>query len=397
MSRIEIQLKKEVHSGLAGVKAQLVGMAADITESAARAPMADPAGAVTTLIDASNQHAANAQKMAAAIHDVHARVAGLEKSTTAITSLQATVDSLDNAVKTALARISALGGSSPAIPTIADPAVARTAVADVRAIVEAVLNENGKRGRANNASTVEDGAKRHHMGIVVPAALALPTAPPAPDFASPAFMQPTPALQVLAPAAPVSAAPLAIAPAALPVAPPAPTALPPAPLLGSGLPRAPPHRDLYILLARAHFMGLEVKCCGVHLGTGGHKIDLRKGPERCKKDLPREHASKRSRVICNLADAAGPPRVRIDPAREVLLGPMDWEAKWNQTPRNLVLAVLGHATMRTARFTSRRGHDDVTAVIVFDAANVAEWFIGTWNGSPRTGFEQCTARAALNV
>ncbi|KAJ7234765.1 hypothetical protein B0H12DRAFT_1258577 [Mycena haematopus] len=33
-------------------------------------------------------------------------------------------------------------------------------------------------------------------------------------------------------------------------------------------------------LASIDFMGLEVKCCGVHLGTGGHKIDLRKGPER---------------------------------------------------------------------------------------------------------------------
>jgi hypothetical protein len=84
--------------------------------------------------------------------------------------------------------------------------------------------------------------------------------------------------------------------------------------------------------------------------------------------------------------------VKIDPAREVLFGPMDWEEKWNLTPRNLIMNVLTHNTMRNARFTSRRGPDDATAILVFDADNVASWFIATWNGSPRTGYEICTAR-----
>ncbi|KAJ7822331.1 hypothetical protein B0H14DRAFT_3875593 [Mycena olivaceomarginata] len=78
------------------------------------------------------------------------------------------------------------------------------------------------------------------------------------------------------------------------------------------------------------------------------------------------------------------------PARELRLGPMDWEKKWHVTPRNLILSVL--ATMRSARFTSRKGPDDETAVLVFEAESVATWFTAAWNNNSRVGYECCVAR-----
>jgi hypothetical protein len=48
--------------------------------------------------------------------------------------------------------------------------------------------------------------------------------------------------------------------------------------------------------------------------------------------------------------------------QEVLFGPMDWEKKWHIRPRNLIMSVI--ATMRSACFTSRKGLDDETAVLV---------------------------------
>ncbi|KAJ7036716.1 hypothetical protein C8F04DRAFT_1094184 [Mycena alexandri] len=38
--------------------------------------------------------------------------------------------------------------------------------------------------------------------------------------------------------------------------------------------------------------------------------------------------------------ASNPPRVHIDPAREVLLGPMDWEKVHHKPPRQLILNVV---------------------------------------------------------
>jgi hypothetical protein len=78
----------------------------------------------------------------------------------------------------------------------------------------------------------------------------------------------------------------------------------------------------------------------------------------------------------------------------VLLGPLNWEGKFNRAPHNLIMSVLGHNVMRTARFSSRRGPDEYTVIVTFEADAHAAWFITTWNGTPRMGYEICTARAA---
>ncbi|KAJ7846446.1 hypothetical protein B0H13DRAFT_1907780 [Mycena leptocephala] len=87
--------------------------------------------------------------------------------------------------------------------------------------------------------------------------------------------------------------------------------------------------------------------------------------------------------------SSGPPRVAIDPACEVLFGPMDWEKKWHLSPCNLIMSVL--ASMRSTRFTSRKGLDDDTAILVFEAESVATWFIAAWNSATRVGYECCVA------
>ncbi|KAJ7852203.1 hypothetical protein B0H14DRAFT_3866131 [Mycena olivaceomarginata] len=61
------------------------------------------------------------------------------------------------------------------------------------------------------------------------------------------------------------------------------------------------------------------------------------------------------------------------------VGPMDWERNWNRTPLQLINNIIGQPTMRNARFTSRRGSDDATAVLVFQEAAHASWFIDAWN------------------
>ncbi|KAJ7247501.1 hypothetical protein C8J57DRAFT_1359127 [Mycena rebaudengoi] len=86
-----------------------------------------------------------------------------------------------------------------------------------------------------------------------------------------------------------------------------------------------------------------------------------------------------------------PPRVPPNPAREAGLGPMDWQGDYGRAPRNLILAVLGKETMRTARFTSRKGADAQNVIVVFEADSVASWFIQAWNSNPRRGYECCFA------
>ncbi|KAJ6574595.1 hypothetical protein B0H19DRAFT_1124878 [Mycena capillaripes] len=83
------------------------------------------------------------------------------------------------------------------------------------------------------------------------------------------------------------------------------------------------------------------------------------------------------------------PAKRHAPA-VVLFGPMDWDKKWHLAPRNLILSVI--ATMRSARITSRKGPDEETAVLVFEAESVATWFIEAWNTNSRVGYECCIAR-----
>ncbi|KAJ7156752.1 hypothetical protein C8R46DRAFT_1294496 [Mycena filopes] len=203
----------------------------------------------------------------------------------------------------------------------------------LRAAVRDVLNENGKRTLEDPA--VDDPSKRQAALVVnIPATYAFPTPPPAPTFASPAFA--VPGMPALAPAPPAFLAP---APPAFPApAPaPAPASAPPAPpALASGPYPAPPQ--------------------------------------------------------------PGPPRPKSVPSREALFGPVTWgkDAKdIHQQPRQLVNSVLGFSLMRSVRYSSRRGPDDFTAILVFEADEVAQWFVTTWNNNPRLSYEIVVAR--LNV
>jgi hypothetical protein len=68
---------------------------------------------------------------------------------------------------------------------------------------------------------------------------------------------------------------------------------------------------------------------------------------------------------------------------------MDWEGQWNRNPLTLIDSVIGGDTIRAARFTSRKGPEDATAILVFDADAHASWFIGAWNTNARVGYECC--------
>ncbi|KAJ7900927.1 hypothetical protein B0H14DRAFT_2670341 [Mycena olivaceomarginata] len=338
-----VQLTNDLHEGLAGITAQVVGLAADMAEAGPRAPTAEEGSfAIPSLIEASNQLTSNFAKVGPVLqnitdrlHDVSSRVHELEKVPATITSLQASVQALDHAVKVSLARASTAAGSAPTAPCAADAAIIEAAQdARLRAIMSEMLNANAN-GKHARDDAMEDSAKRLH--IVPPAPLALPTAPPAPDYAAPTIapaLAPVPILALpTVGAAPVAAAfPYAAAPAVAPV-----TAGP--------------------AIAAAHM-----------------------GPPQ-PPSLPR-------------APAGAPPRVRVDPSREVLLGPLNWEGKFNRAPHNLIMSVLGHNVMRTARFSSRRGPDEYTVIVTFEADVHAAWFITTWNDTPRMGYEICTARAA---
>ncbi|KAJ7092171.1 hypothetical protein C8R44DRAFT_990315 [Mycena epipterygia] len=58
---------------------------------------------------------------------------------------------------------------------------------------------------------------------------------------------------------------------------------------------------------------------------------------------------------------------------------------YHHFPRNLISNVLTK-TIRSVRYTSRRGSDDATAILIFDADTVAAtWFIHVWNNAARSG------------
>ncbi|KAJ7790714.1 hypothetical protein B0H14DRAFT_3501377 [Mycena olivaceomarginata] len=67
----------------------------------------------------------------------------------------------------------------------------------------------------------------------------------------------------------------------------------------------------------------------------------------------------------------------------VLFWPMDWEGQWNRNPLTLIDRVIGGNAVRAARFTSRSGTEDATAILIFDADARASWFIGAWNAMPQ--------------
>ncbi|KAJ7870469.1 hypothetical protein B0H14DRAFT_246822 [Mycena olivaceomarginata] len=211
--RVE-KLNVDLADGLAGFRAQLQGFQADAAEALAHPPASSVADshAIPSLIESANRPGSNGVAMGNSIRDSAARISQLQDE---VTALQATVDSHNHTLKILLARSSASSGTFAAI-------------------------DDGRK-RAREQDEDDHPAHRNAPGVFIPPTFSLPTAPPAPDFASPAFAPP--ALAVAAPAP-------------LPTAPPT-------------LPRAPP---------------------------------------------------------------SGPPRVAIDPAREVRLGPMDWEKKWHVTP-----------------------------------------------------------------
>ncbi|KAJ7279386.1 hypothetical protein C8J57DRAFT_1570045 [Mycena rebaudengoi] len=89
--------------------------------------------------------------------------------------------------------------------------------------------------------------------------------------------------------------------------------------------------------------------------------------------------------------AGAAPQVRPDRARQAHLGPMTWSGNFHAAPRNLILNVLGSNTTRNVHFTSRKGSDEHTALLTFEADTVATWFISTWNNNPRASYEVCVA------
>ncbi|KAJ7756097.1 hypothetical protein DFH07DRAFT_1027791 [Mycena maculata] len=295
---------KDFKDGLEGVNAQLVGFAADNDERV-RAPAALAAQVnahtIESLVVASNKLTANSTPSNAALNSVLERIRTLERLNASVTGLQATIEAHDRTIKTLLSRTSASTGSSPPAPiTVVPTAVPAAPAGDdhLRAIVQEVLNANGKRARDDVEH--QEPAKRQEL-VALPPSFIYPTPPTAPDFA----------------AAPLAAVALPIAPAP-----------PPASGAASAYP-APP-----------------------------------------------------------AAPASALPR----PLLAVLLGPMDWRNNFHQAPRNLVTSVLGANMIRPAPFKSRKGPDDVTAVLVFEADTVAQWFITTWNDNPRISYEICVAR-----
>lgn len=173
------------------VKAQLIGVMADTTEAVAAATrsaeaatratnhaaqtLAHPrdqnidSSTLTALIGASNKHSANTTALSAHIKDLADRVVRLEEISTTVTAVQATLDSHTNTLQVVLARLGAGNATTTDTPT----------------------NVNGKRSITENDDS-GIAAKRQQLPIAIadPPTLAFspyPTAPPAPDFASPMF------------------------------------------------------------------------------------------------------------------------------------------------------------------------------------------------------------------
>ncbi|KAJ7672025.1 hypothetical protein B0H17DRAFT_1208818 [Mycena rosella] len=101
------------------------------------------------------------------------------------------------------------------------------------------------------------------------------------------------------------------------------------------------------------------------------------------------------RVPCAASGSRAAMPARVPPSsagQSWMRGPPPPDGLVHQAPRNLITTVIGVNTMHTARFSSRKGPDDDTAIIVFQAEAVAAWFVATWNANPRIGYEVCAAR-----
>ncbi|KAJ7758460.1 hypothetical protein DFH07DRAFT_958305 [Mycena maculata] len=144
---------KDFKDGLEGVNAQLVGFAVDNDERV-RAPAALAAQVnahtIESLVVASNKLTANSTTSNTALNSVLERICTLEGLNASVTSLQATIEVHDHTIKTLLSRASASTGLSPPAPiTVAPTAAPAVPAGDdhLRAIVQEVLNGNGKRAR----------------------------------------------------------------------------------------------------------------------------------------------------------------------------------------------------------------------------------------------------------
>ncbi|KAJ7258045.1 hypothetical protein B0H12DRAFT_1070273 [Mycena haematopus] len=331
-------VKGDLREGLAGAHTQLVDSISLIPIPGLQAQLvgyrADAADAISRAgydIDPSLVEASNRQSANATImgNAINGVYGRLRNVEASLSALEASMDSHTSTLQLVLNRTGAGAGTATAAPSSDTAFLAGLNNETLRSVVQEMINANGKRVRFVDGD-VDEPAKHHHVAAA-PAVVIPPvfTLPTAP--AAPVYAAPVVTLPT-APAAPAYATPFV--PPSYPTAPPStglmPTsALPTAPVPSTGLPHAPP---------------------------------------------------------------GGPPRVRVDPAREVLFGPMNWEGKWNRNPLLVINNVISQNTMRAARFVSRRGADDSIAVLVFDADAHAAWFIGAWNASSRVGYEVCVAR-----
>ncbi|KAJ7504040.1 hypothetical protein B0H11DRAFT_1983368 [Mycena galericulata] len=347
------RVERDLAEGLEGVNAQLIGIAADQAD-------ATNAAAIPSLINASNRLTANSTATNNALNEILIRIRQLEELAATTISLPATVGAISDTLQVVMGRVSSLSG------TLFDPALGG-------------VNENGKRPRADDDRN--DPAKHHRVAVDVPAPFAFPTAPPAaPAFAPLAYAAPAfataavPSTAAAAPAfpsAPVYTDAPAFAPAyaaayAAPAAVPPPAAAAPA-----------------FAAAAPAFPGAPVFAGAPALAMPTFATTVPALP-RVLLPIPATSLPR--------APPGGAPRVRVDPAREVLFGPVDWDGNHFNAPRALIASILGTTAMRGVSLKSRKAHDDTFVVLTFEADTVADWFVNAWNLKPRMTFEGCVAR-----
>ncbi|KAJ6501462.1 hypothetical protein C8R47DRAFT_1067805 [Mycena vitilis] len=157
------KMAADLDDNLADITARVIGLEADLAELDAIENTAVP-----SLIAASNMHTTNTGKMGTVIRDIVRRLTRLEENSTAVTTLQATVDSHQQALKIVLNRASANTGTTPPVLSANDAAiVASYSDADdtnLRALIEEIVNAHGKRS-SNSVREDEGRIKRTRVDI----------------------------------------------------------------------------------------------------------------------------------------------------------------------------------------------------------------------------------------
>ncbi len=115
-------------------------------------------GAVPLLVAASNKHVSNAAKMGRIVNNLLLRIRKVEEISASVTGIQATLESYHRTLQVVLGRTSANAGTAPAAFSIDDAAVVASTVSagetSLRAIVEEVINGNGKRVREESVLVI---------------------------------------------------------------------------------------------------------------------------------------------------------------------------------------------------------------------------------------------------